>query len=773
MSDILAEYVDGCDSTTRRELHSASAISPDVTRERGYETITRPSNADRRNVERLQALNIPGWALNEDRYFPGILIPIWGTTGRVVSHQWKPRVAVANREGKKMKYASAKGQASRLDVHPRWTTLSDEIVPPLRDATLPLLITEGIKKGDSLTTNVGWPTVALNGVYNWRSSTGTLGDWEDVALKGRRVGIVFDADAISNRNVRMAGNRLKKWLKSKGAKEIRFFIPPATLNGQETKGVDDYFAAGATRDDFLKLAARTMPEQATDETGYTDAKMAEKYVEGCLGGTFLYVPGTELGWRRWTGRRWEDVDTAVPLNVMREHAIDQHAEALRWKAECIEQREDATDASCAVEGWAAAQSKSKLTAALSLAEGIPDIRQEANAFDQHPDLLNTPDGVLTLRESRLEPHDPDLLFTRITEAGFNPGAKADAFTAVLKSVSPEALDWLQIQFGQGITGHHSESLVMLTGGGRNGKSKLMDVVTGALGSNLPDAAGYAQLVPNTLLLATTDKGGATPEKMTLLGLRFAYMEETPEDGHLNANMLKEVVDAPAISGRFLYRNTVTWRPSHNLFLNTNHPPQVGGTDTAIWRRLKRVDFPYRFRLEGDGLGAILDTDLEGMPHMGQALDTDEARAAALAWMVEGARRWYELKDAGEDPPIPASVHASVQKWRVETDDVLNFYLEHLEPDPTSWVWTSSLYAVFSDWVKDRGGKPMGQKTLTGRLVGHTALPGIITAPRKRRGQPGHSPYPYAAGFMAEQHEPKADQAQAYAGVRWKAKESAF
>src|SRR5450755_422333 len=77
----------------------------------------------------------------------------------------------------------ARGQHSRLDVHPRNQAA-------MADPTGPLWITEGVKKADSLTSR-GLCVVALTGVFNWRHNLGTLGDWEDVPIKGREVTICF------------------------------------------------------------------------------------------------------------------------------------------------------------------------------------------------------------------------------------------------------------------------------------------------------------------------------------------------------------------------------------------------------------------------------------------------------------------------------------------------------------------------------------------------------------------------------------------------------
>ena len=71
----------------RRELEQESAIDPAVIAERGHESIHRPTNGDARQRHRLRTLDIPTWAIKEDSYFPGILIPMYGPTGRKVSYQ--------------------------------------------------------------------------------------------------------------------------------------------------------------------------------------------------------------------------------------------------------------------------------------------------------------------------------------------------------------------------------------------------------------------------------------------------------------------------------------------------------------------------------------------------------------------------------------------------------------------------------------------------------------------------------------------------------------
>lgn len=754
----MKEYEDGLSSTDRRELLQESAIAPEVAYARGYRTIGRPSVNDRSNVAMLQAKNIPGWAINEDRLFPGILIPLYGPDGRLRSHQWKPRTPAVTRDGKRMKYASAKGTGSILDVHPRWTKADAGIVPPIKDASLPLFITEGIKKADSLTSRDA-VTIGLNGVWNWRSPLGALGDWEDVALKGRDVYIVYDADAVTNRMVGQAGTRLGNWLRSKGARP-KFIIPPAARGGKDTKGVDDWFAAGGTLDELLALAAPSMPYNSADDDSFTDARLAARYAEDVLSGRFIYIEGIE--WMAWDGKRWKAVPPAIPIDAVREYAIERYADAHRDIMTLVAQRKPTDDAETCAKGWRNAQAAGRLKAAFELAKGIPELRRELHEMDADPDLLNTPCGIVDLRTGETRPHDPGALMSRITAVAYRPGAVDDAFTAILQSVPHDAEGWLRTQFGQAVTGYAGSTLTMLDGGGRNGKTKLMGVLTDALGASLPGGGGYASMVSNTMLLTVHEKAGPSPEKMELLGLRLAYMEETPVDGVLNANMLKEVVDAHSITARPLYHKQVTFRPTHTLFLATNHPPQVNGTDTAVWRRLRRVTFPYRFRTADDGLGAWAEGDKDGIADIERQLRSKGAREAALAWLVAGAVASY-----GEPAAVPSSIAESVTAWREDTDDVAAFFLDHLEPSFGSWVNASDVYEVFAAWQKARGARvPMGYKVFIGRSTSHTGLQSKVDKTRIRMSRDGFSKRPnsHPADSL-----PTVQNSSTYgfAGWRWK------
>jgi hypothetical protein len=184
----------------KKMLIVESSIARDVAEARGYRTI-----------EKKVELKTRGFA---DRQCnpPGLLIPIYSPTGEIVNYQFRPDQPRIGKNGRAIKYETPAGTRMVLDVHP-------SARKRLSDPTVPLFITEGIKKGDALVSRK-LCAVALLGVWNWRGRNGdggltALAEWEYVALNGREVYIVFDSDVMLKPEVHKAMVRLKAFLESR------------------------------------------------------------------------------------------------------------------------------------------------------------------------------------------------------------------------------------------------------------------------------------------------------------------------------------------------------------------------------------------------------------------------------------------------------------------------------------------------------------------------------------------------------------------------------
>jgi hypothetical protein len=194
-----------------------------------------------------------------------LLIPIFGPTGEIVLYQARPDEPRIGKNGKPIKYETPAGAHMALDAHPR-------AQPKLKDPDIPLFVTEGIKKGDSLVSR-GLIAIALIGVWNFRGTNEhggktALADWEYIALNGRQVYDVFDSDVMLKLEVHKTLVRLKAFLEHRGAHVALIDLPSG--DGAVKQGVDDYLAAGHSIDELLALATTELRAPPKDETKASD-----------------------------------------------------------------------------------------------------------------------------------------------------------------------------------------------------------------------------------------------------------------------------------------------------------------------------------------------------------------------------------------------------------------------------------------------------------------------------------------------------------------------
>ena len=132
------------------------------------------------------------------------------------------------------------------------------------------------------------------------------------------------------------------------------------------------------------------------------------------------------------------------------------------------------------------------------------------------------------------------------------------------------------------------NFLMFIGDGANGKSQLLNLMKLAMGE-------FGEKVEVTLLTRKRNNANeANTEKIKLMNKRFAFLSE-PEDGEkINIGLLKELTGSEEIVARGLYQESMSFVMEAKLFLACNELPEIKGEDTALWRRIRVIDFPSRF-----------------------------------------------------------------------------------------------------------------------------------------------------------------------------------
>ena len=429
----------------------------------------------------------------------------------------------------------------------------------------------------------------------------------------------------------------------------------------------------------------------------SDANVSELLVNRVLRGKYCWTDG--LGWMQWDGRKWSRTAT--------ENITEQSRRFANQLVIDVIARGAGPDI---VKAYIRRLSAGAVRAAADLAKGQLLIKFEK--FDRHPHLLNVANGVVDLRTGVLGKHDPALLLTKCAPTNYVAEAAHSDWTTALQALPADVVEWMQLRFGQAITGHPTpdDVLPVLQGGGENGKTTIMIGITTTLGE-------YATIVPDRVLLS--NPGDHPTELMTLRGARLALLEETPEARHLNVKRLKDVLGTPMMTARLIRHDSVSWEATHSLFVSTNYRPRVEETDHGTWRRLALVKFRITFRKAHENLTG--PNDRHGDPTLRDRikLGHDGRHEAILRWLVDGARRWYQ--DGCVMAPPPRTVIDDTRAWRYQSDLILHWFDDTLVADKAYCIPGVDQYEAFTEWLDANGHRKWTSQTFADRFGQHDEI----------------------------------------------------
>ncbi len=449
--------------------------------------------------------------------------------------------------------------------------------------------------------------------------------------------------------------------------ELRKHTHKSDLQVNPTVGLD----IPAVKNEYTFEELQEIYDASFYAFGRTDAANAHRLIH-FMQNDYKYV--TDVGWHKWDGSRYA---------LDREKSIMQVAiEATKFSLNC-----DADDAQLK---WAQqSANKDRLQNAITIAGTDEDVLVPTIQLDAEANDLCTPAGIVNLRTGEIRPAVKGLdLNTRQTSVA---PATVDTplWDAFLKEIieDEDRINYLQELFGACLFGDSRfHVLPVFVGTGANGKSTILDVISGILND-------YAATMPENFLLDTT--GNAHPTDIARLrGVRLAVASETRPDGKFNESRVKMLTGGDTLSARFMGQNFFDFKPTHTLFMAVNHLPEVKSGGDGFWRRLRKIDFRKTIPAE------------KRKENFAQLLVQEEG-PGILQWMVDGAVR---LTNQGFSEP--ESVKMATQSYRHEEDHIAKFLDEKTIVADTASVTKVAVYNAYRDWCAENGEKPVTQNNLS-------------------------------------------------------------
>lgn len=412
-----------------------------------------------------------------------------------------------------------------------------------------------------------------------------------------------------------------------------------------------------------------LPDLPERKFKLTDLGNAERIAYE-YGHVIKYVPAT--GWYVWNGKYWEYDDKGklrrIVAKVIRKLGKSEDENEQKWARQCEKHNV-------------------RESAIKDLSVLVPCDRAD---FDRHKYLLNVDNGVIDLTSGELQPHNRELMLTKIANVTYDKDAKCPTWLAFLEQIflgDKELEDYMQRLIGYALTGDTSEQIMMfLVGGGGNGKSVFIDTIKKLMGE-------YGKQAKSDTFIKKRDSG-ANNDIARLAGSRFVSAIESEEGERLAESFVKQITGGEPVLARFLRQEYFEFVPEFKVFFTTNHKPVIGGLDEGIWRRVKLIPFDLKLppHKKDKKLAEKLSIEMPGI----------------LNWAIEGCLKWQ--KDGLQDPK---KVKVATGQYKEEMDILEPFLIECCYTDKGNEevkIEAKELYDEYTRFCYSSGERTLGNRS---------------------------------------------------------------
>jgi len=390
------------------------------------------------------------------------------------------------------------------------------------------------------------------------------------------------------------------------------------------------------------------------------------------GHVIRYVSGSDH-WYIWDGKRWH-IDSKKQIERIANKVLRE-----------LEKSDDEMESK-----WARSCGKRNIRMN-SIKDLMPLVPAEREEFDRHKFLFNVENGIINLRDAKLQQHDREFKLSKITNVIFDEKAECPTWINFLNQIfknDAELIDYMQRLVGYSLTGDISEQgMYFLVGGGSNGKSTFINVIKNLMGDY------GAQTNSNTFIKKKSD--GANNDIARLANARFVSAVESEEGEKLQESLVKTITGGEPILARFLRQEFFEFIPEFKVFFTTNHKPIIGGVDEGIWRRVKIIPFTLNLKPhERDKkLEEKLSLEMSGI----------------LNWALEGCIKWQQsgIKE-------PKVVMDATGNYKAEMDILAPFLDEMCYTDEPKneaiRIEAKELYNIYDRWCSQSGERQIGNRS---------------------------------------------------------------
>jgi P4 family phage/plasmid primase-like protien len=308
-------------------------------------------------------------------------------------------------------------------------------------------------------------------------------------------------------------------------------------------------------------------------------------------------------------------------------------------------------------------------------------------LDSNNYLIGFNNGIYDLNKFEFREGKTDDYITMTTGYDFqhNHTEKYNDLIKFLEDIQPNKneRDYMLTYLSIGLVGNLLELFTILTGCGRNGKSKLVELLKTTLGDYFGSVQSQMFTRPRP------DANAPDPGLLSLIKKKIVIASEPEKNSKLNSGFIKFITGRDSTTLRTCHSNImIDFTAKFITLLICNDIPECDDMDNAFSKRLRCLHYPTEF---------VNEPTKENQKKIDVNINQnfDYWKLDFMLLLIEYYKKYtqtHELKATRE-------ILKWTSQYQENTDIYLQFLNENTEENDENQIHCITLYNVFKDWFK--------------------------------------------------------------------------
>jgi P4 family phage/plasmid primase-like protien len=311
-------------------------------------------------------------------------------------------------------------------------------------------------------------------------------------------------------------------------------------------------------------------------------------------------------------------------------------------------------------------------------------------LDSNRYLIGFENGIYDLKNFEFREGTPDDFVTLSVGYDFSHeySDKYHELLSFLEDIQPnkEERDYMITYLSIGLIGNMLELFTILTGCGRNGKSKLIELLKTTLGDYFGSVQSQLFTRPRP------DANSPDPGLLSLIKKKIVIASEPEKNSKLNSGFIKFITGRDSTTLRNCHSNDmIDFTAQFITLLICNDIPECDDIDNAFTKRLRCINFPTEF---------VMEPIKENQKKINTSINENFAfwKNDFMLLLIEYYKKYTKTKELR-----PTN---NILKWTDQYKDDTDMYLQFLNENTEETknekdkILCVTLYDTFKFWFKE-------------------------------------------------------------------------